>query len=284
MGSELKKMFSVPLLLIVMGVVAAPAMVEAQKGPNGEECPDGEAWYEHEPYVEIEGKSVLVSGGCGPEGWVLHPNGWLTPPGWVITPDGKALPPLDLGTTTVFGQRIRRVPIPWPLRPAPRPVHTPPPPSRPPPPRPVSRSRSTPKAMWYSFGKCSRSLGGEYRSGLTQEEQQRIANSLSRHDDVKWGKGTESPSAGLFPRHESTDESAGFFAVKFKLAARLNRVDGEVRTTSPLSSACAQNGIDEAKYIRVAQKVATDRANPPKYHLLLYNCQRWAADIEALTL
>lgn len=179
---------------------------------------------------------------------------------------------LELGTHTVRARRIEppkfRI-FQW----SPPPPPWVPPPAQPPPPQPPEEEEEEED---FTFGICSRPLGGEYKVGLTEEEQKRIAIQLDRHEDVVWEKTTASET--------NSRSAAGFFAVDFWSALWLGWVNGEIRNASPAPSACKTKKIDEARYKDVVAKVAAHRANPPAYHLVFYNCKSWADDIEALTL
>lgn len=263
------------VLTFALGIGGHPALASSV-GPNGEICPEGEVWVA-EHYVQIDGEWEEVPSGCAPPEYLEH-----------VTFEEA---PLDLGTVTVVGRRI--VPSTFRItlsRPSPPPAPTWTTPGVAPlPPRPApSRPRSQ-EVVYYSVGRCSRTLdllgGGEYTAGLTSEQQAAIARRIDRHDDVMWSGTTESPSGGAWgSRYATSNDAAGFFAVSFLKALTLRDVDGEVRTPSPLppQSACNSWKVEEANYERMLEKVAGDRANPPKYNLLTNNCQIWASNVLAL--
>ena len=215
--------------------------------------------------------------------------------------------PLDLGTVTVTGRRIEpptfRI-FQW-SPPPPPPLSTLPwaPPATPPPPKEEEEED-------YSFGTCSRMLGGSYwqpppntPNWVRELVQNAISANSFRHDDVIWGKKNDSPlgaayqGAGLFPaaayEAQAFDPQVTFSHLSSQFPpmpvfkVEYPTVPGWIKPLSPIPLGCSSFEISEQQHQNVTNRVDADRANPPDYNLrgfdqcgTGYNCQDWARKIE----
>ena len=289
--------------ILAASLLAPSTLLSQQSGGVGDSCAEDQ-----------DCDTGLV---CVDEHYVYVSGEWMKEPQACARADAAnqakfVEAPLDLGTFTVTARRI----VPPTFRifqwsPS-TPVYSPPltPPFAPPPP-PEEEEDS------YSFGTCSRMLGGSYwqpspnmPNWVQEAVQGWIERNPLRHDDVIWGPNDDSSlgaayqGAGLFPALAYEDQartpqviihlsassglplpSAPVIDVTFPT------VPGRIKSLSPIPSVCTTFDMNEQQHHNVSNRVDSFRANPPDYNLLGfdqcgtgYNCQDWAQEIENVAL
>lgn len=126
-------------------------------------------------------------------------------------------------------------------------------------------------------GRCFRPVG--VPPGLPTRIVNWAVPQMPEHHDVR----TRKVAAGT-----TTETTRGFFAVDMALAffaalesdqnPKLNNgfVDGVVRDSATTAGRCNLSKVEASTYDRVLGNIVAPA--PRKYHLLLYNCQHWAAE------